>query len=207
MGSTGPICEVLQIAPSTYWRRRAAERDPARRSARQLRDEQLQVEIRRVFDDNFAVFGHRKVWAQLNREGIAVARCTVHRLMRQMCLQGAVRGRAWKTTTRPDEAAMRPADLVDRQFTVEAPNRLWVSDLTYVATWHGFVYVAFVFDAYARRIVEWRVTFHLRADLALDALEQAILDRRPDESTGLVRHSDRRGQGGFNWSSQHLAIR
>jgi putative transposase len=188
-----PICEVLPIAPSTYY---AAKTSPT--SPRRLRDEQLMVEIRRVFDDNFAVYGHRKLWAQLNREGITVARCTVQRLMRQMGLHGAVRGRAWKTTTRSDESARRPADLVERQFTVEAPNRLWVSDLTYVATWRGFVYVAFVIDAYARRI-GWRVSATLRTDLALDALEQAIHDRQPGEPGGLIHHSDRGGQ--------YLAIR
>jgi putative transposase len=189
-----PICRVLQIAPSTYYDHKA--RPP---SARTLRDQQLQVEIRRVFEDNFAVYGHRKVWAQLNREGIEVARCTVQRLMRQMGLHGAVRGRAWKTTTRSGEAARRPADLVERQFGVEAPNRLWVSDLTYVATWRGFVYVAFVIDAYARRIVGWRVATNLRTDLALDALEQAIHDRQPGAGGELVHHSDR--------GSQYLAIR
>jgi putative transposase len=189
-----PICSVLPIAPSTFY---AAKSSPP--SARRLRDEQLMVEIARVFDDNFAVYGHRKVWAQLTREGIDVARCTVQRLMRQMGLHGAVRGRAWKTTTRADEAARRPADLVERQFAVEAPNRLWVSDLTYVATWRGFVYVAFVIDAYARRIVGWRVSSNLRTDLALDALEQAIHDRQPGDGDGLVHHSDRGGQ--------YLAIR
>jgi putative transposase len=189
-----PICEVLPIAPSTYY---AAKSSPP--SPRRLRDRELTVEIRRVFDDNFAVYGHRKVWAQLNREGISVARCTVQRLMRQMGLHGAVRGRAFKTTTRADESARRPADLVERQFTVEAPNRLWVSDLTYVATWRGFVYVAFVIDAYARRIVGWRVSTTLRTDLALDALEQAIHDRQPAGTGGLIHHSDRGGQ--------YLAIR
>ena len=194
-----PICQVLQTAPSTYWRRRAAERDPSRRSARQLRDEQLQVEIRRVFDDNFAVYGHRKVWAQLNREGIVVARCTVQRLMRQMGLHGAVRGQAWKTTTRADEAARRPADLVERGFAVPAPKRLWVIGPHLRRDLARIVYVAFVIDAYARRIVGWRVSFNLWTDLALDALEQAIHDRRPDEGTGLIHHSDRGGQ--------YLAIR
>jgi hypothetical protein len=184
-----PICRVLPIAPSTYY---AAKSSPP--SPRRLRDEQLMVEIARVFDDNFAVYSHRKVWARLTREGIDVARCTVQRLMGEMGLQGAVRGRAWKTTTRADEAARRPADLVERQFTVAAPNRLWVSDLTYVASWRGFVYVAFVIDAYARRIVGWRVSSNLRTDLALDALEQAIHDRQPADGDGLVHHSDRGGQ-------------
>ena len=185
-----PICAVLPIAPSTYY---AAKSSPP--CARRLRDRELMVEIRRVCDENFAVYGHRKIWAQLNREGIVVARCTVQRLMRQMGLSGAVRGRAWKTTTRADETARRPADLVERRFGAEAPNRLWVSDLTYVATWRGFVYVAFVIDAYARRIVGWRVATNLRTDLALDALEQAIHDRQPDADTMLVHHSDRGVQG------------
>ena len=129
--------------------------------------------------------------AQLNREGVEVARCTVQRLMRQMGLHGAVRGRAWKTTTVPSQQPARPAELVDRQFSVEAPNRLWVSDLTYVATWRGFVYVAFVIDAYARRIIGWRVSNSLRTDLALDALEQVIHDRQAEGVDGLVHHSDR----------------
>ena len=189
-----PICRVLQIAPSTYYDVKA--RSP---SARARRDQQLMPEIRRVFDDNYRVYGHRKVWAQLNREGIVVARCTVQRLMRQMGLHGAVRGRAWKITTVASEQAARPADLVERQFTVEAPNRLWVSDLTYVATWHGFVYVAFVIDAYARRIVGWRVSSSLRTDLALDALEQALHARHPESVQGLVHHSDR--------GVQYVAIR
>ena len=188
----------LPIAPSTYHDAKA--RAP---SARAVRDATLAVQIRRVFDDNYAVYGHRKIWAQLNREGIVVARCTVQRLMRQMGLHGAVRGRAWKTTTVPSEQPARPADLVDRQFTVEAPNRLWVSDLTYVATWRGFVYVAFVIDAYARRIVGWRVSNSLRTDLALDALEQAIHDRQAEGVDGLVHHSDRGVQGGFKGSWQH----
>ncbi len=194
-----PIAAELQIAPSTYYEHKAAQADPSRRSARAVRDAGLQVEIRRVFDENYGVYGHRKVWAQLNREGIDVARCTVQRLMRQMGLHGAVRGRSFKVTTRPDETARRPPDLVGRQFTVDAPNRLWVSDLTYVATWRGFVYVAFVIDAYARRIVGWRVSNSLRTDLALDALEQALHDRLPLRTGTLIHHSDRGGQ--------YLAIR
>lgn len=189
-----PICRVLQIAPSTYYDAKA--RPP---SVRALRDRELMTEIRRVFDGNYQVYGHRKVWAQLNREGHVVARCTVQRLMRLMGLQGAVRGRAWKTTTITSQQAARPADLVERRFTVEAPNRLWVSDLTYVATWRGFVYVAFIIDAYARRIVGWRVSSSLRTDLALDALEQALHDRQGDGIEGLIHHSDR--------GVQYVAIR
>ncbi len=150
-------------------------------------------------DENFAVYGAEKVWRQLNREGIAVARCTVRRLMNEMGLVGAVRGRAFKTTTVAGEEASRPADLVDRDFRVNRPNGLWVSDLTYVATWRGFVYVAFVIDAYARRIVGWRVSTSLRSDLALDALEQAISEREDDQERRLVHHSDR--------GVQYLSIR
>ena len=193
-----PICEMLPIAPSTYYEHKAAQADPGRRSDRARRDEQLKVEIARVFAANYEVYGHRKIWAQLRREGIEVARCTVQRLMREMGLHGAVRGRAWKTTTRPGTAPA-PPDLVDRRFTVDAPNRLWVSDLTYVATWRGFVYVAFIIDAFARRIVGWRVSTSLRTDLALDALEQSIHDRLPEGAEQLVHHSDRGGQ--------YLAIR
>ena len=191
-----PICRVLQIAPSTYYDTKA--RGP---SPRALRDEQLKTQIRAVWDANWQVYGARKVWHALRREGVAVARCTVERLMRAEGLAGAVRGRAWKRTTIPDAAAARPADLVDRHFTVAAPNRLWVADLTYVATWQGFVYVAFVIDAYARRIVGWRASTSLRTDLALDALEQALWDRERagHELDGLVHHSDR--------GVQYLAIR
>jgi transposase InsO family protein len=172
-----PVCDVIEIAPSTYYAAKAQQREPARRSARRRRDEALQVEIRRVFDDNLGVYGVRKVWIQLNREGIEVARCTVRRLMRQLGLRGVTRGRAFKVTTTGDHTLARPADLVNRQFTATAPNQLWVSDLTYVATWSGFVYVAFVIDVFSRRIVGWRASRSLRTDLALDALEQAIWDR------------------------------
>jgi putative transposase len=152
-----------------------------------------------VWRENFQVYGVRKVWRQLTRDGVEVARCTVERLMRAMSLQGAVRGRTFKTTM-PDAAAMRPPDLVDRDFSASRPNALWVADLTYVATWRGFVYVAFVIDVFARRIVGWRASSALRTDLALDALEQAIWSRSAAE--GLVHHSDRGGQREFNWSSQ-----
>ncbi|MEX2374333.1 MAG: IS3 family transposase [Dehalococcoidia bacterium] len=185
-----PICEVLPIAPSTYYEWKACESDPSRRSARAQRDECLQVEIRRVWKNNFSVYGAEKVWKQLNREGIQVARCTVERLMGDLGLRGAVRGRSFKRTTVPDEAAVRPLDLVDRNFTAGRPNQLWLSDLTYVATWRGFVYVAFVIDAYARRIVGWRVSSSLRSDLALDALEQALCERQ-EASEALIHHSDR----------------
>ena len=185
-----PICQVLPIAPSTYYVHAARRADPSRASARQRRDAALCVEIRRVWDENFQVYGVRKIWRQLGREGIAVARCTVARLMRQMGLQGIVRGKAVRTTI-SDKAAPCPLDRVNRNFRAPAPNRLWVSDFTYVATWPGFVYVAFVIDAYARRIVGWRVSRSARADFVLDALEQALHERRPIQQDGLVHHSDR----------------
>lgn len=187
-----PICEQLPIAPSTY---RAAHRRPS--SPRAVRDRELEAQIRRVFDANFGVYGARKVWRQLNREGIPVARCTVERLMRGMGLRGAVRGKTYRVTTSPDPTLGRPADLVDRQFEAMAPNRLWVADITYVATWSGFVYVAFVIDTYSRFIVGWRVSRSLRSDLALDALEQALWARHLDGP--LVHHSDR--------GTQYLSIR
>ncbi len=193
-----PICAVLPIAPSTYHRHRAAQVDPTRRSARAQRDDALRLEIQRVYDEHHQVYGPRKVWKQLRREGFRVARCTVRRLMGAMGLAGAVRGRAWVTTTRPGEA-VRPADLVDRQFTATRPNQLWVSDFTYVATWGGFVYVAFVIDVFARRIVGWRVAGSMRTDFVLDALEQAIYARCGDTFAGLVHHSDR--------GTQYLSMR
>ena len=198
-----PICTVLPIAPSTYHRHRAAQVDPTRRSARAQRDDALRPEIQRVYDEHHQVYGPRKVWKQLRREGVCVARCTVGRLMRAMGLEGAVRGRAWITTTHAGNGS-RPEDLVDRQFVATRPNQLWVSDFTYVATWGGFTYVAFVIDVFARRIVGWRVSASMRTDFVLDALEQAIYARRGDALTGLVHHSDRGTQGEFNWSSQHL---
>jgi putative transposase len=179
-----PICEVLQVAPSTYYS--AKKRPPCRR---RVTDEKLNSEIRRVFDDNYAVYGARKVWRQLNREGVAVARCTVERLMRQMGLAGRVRGKARRTTV-PADVSPRPADLVERRFTATRPNQLWVADITYVATWSGFAYTAFVIDVFSRRIVGWRVATTLRASLALDALEMAIWSRS-EPLGGLVHHSDR----------------
>jgi putative transposase len=197
-----PICAVLPIAPSTYYYHKAREADPQRRPERAKRDEQLRVEIQRVWKDNFRVYGVRKVWRQLNREGRIVARCTVARRMSDMRLGGAVRGRRFKTTV-PADVADRPQDLVQRDFTAERPNRLWVSDFTYVATWRGFVYVAFVIDTFSRRIVGWRVSSSLKTELALDALEQAICEREEARADRLVHHSDRGVQPGFNWSSQH----
>jgi transposase InsO family protein len=185
-----PICRVLPIAPSTYYAHTARRADPKRRPARARRDAALMIEIRRVYEANFCVYGVRKVWRQLRREGIAVARCTVARLMRAMGLQGAVRGKPGRTTI-SDKAAPCPLDRVNRQFQAPRPNVLWVSDFTYVATWSGFVYVAFVIDAYARRIVGWRVSRTAHASLVLDALEQALHERRPVQGGGLVHHSDR----------------
>ena len=183
-----PMCEVLPIAPSTYY---AAINRP--QSARQFRDEALKPEILRVYEENKSVYGPRKVWRQLKREGFVVARCTVERLMRKLGLRGEVRGKSWKTTF-PDLSAPRPFDLVDRNFAVTAPNRLWVADLTYVRTWSGFVYVAFVTDAYSRMILGWQVSASLRTDLALDALEMALWRREAENLEGLVHHSDRGGQ-------------
>ena len=188
-----PICRVLPIAPSTYRAHAARRRDPDRRPARAKRDEALKVEVRRVFEENFAVYGVRKVWRQLRREGFDVARCTVERLMREMGLAGAIRGKPVRTT-RSDKTAPCPLDRVNRRFQPPAPNRLWVSDFTYVATWSGFVYVAFVIDAYARRIVGWRVSRSAHASFVLDALEQALHQRRPVCGDGLVHHSDRGSQ-------------
>jgi putative transposase len=184
-----PICDVLPIAPSTYYEHRARAKDPDRRPAREKRDEELRPHVQRVWNDNHAVYGADKVWHQLGRENIEVARCTVERLMRGMGLSGATRDRAFKVTTRADENAFRPPDLVHREFTATRPNQLWVADITYVATWAGFAYVAFVVDVFSRRIVGWRVSSSLKSDLALDALEQA-LHARPD-ADGVVHHSDR----------------
>ena len=191
-----PICKMLLIAPSTYHVHKARQVNPDLRSDRAKTDAELEPQIRRVWDENFQIYGARKVWRQLYREDHEVARCTVERLMRKMGLQGVVRGRKFKTTIGDDEA-MRPADLVNRDFTATRPNQLWVADLSYIATWAGFVYVAFVIDVFSRMIVGWRVSSSLRTDLALDALEQALWSR-PDADE-LVHHSDR--------GCQYLSIR
>jgi transposase InsO family protein len=191
-----PICRQLPIAPSVYYEQKARERDPARRSERAVRDETLREAIERVWKENFGVYGAYKVWRQLRRDGQDVARCTVERLMRAMGLRGVVRGRKVQTTI-PDDLAERPKDLVKRNFQADGPNQLWVADLTYVVTWRGFVYVAFVTDVFSRKIVGWRVSRSLRSDLALDALEQALHDRKDLED--LVHHSDR--------GVQYLSIR
>jgi putative transposase len=191
-----PICAVLPIAPATYYEHRARRIDPGRRPARAKRDDMLRAEIRRVWEENLCVYGAVKIWHQLGRESIPVARCTVARLMRGLGLHGAVRGRTFKTTV-PDGATPRPPDLVQRDFRATRPNQLWVADLTYVATWAGFVFVAFVIDVFSRNIVGWRVSNSLRTDLALDALEQALYARSPNGD--LVHHSDR--------GVQYLSIR
>jgi len=193
-----PICEVLPIAPSTYHAHAARRVDPARRSARAQRDAALMPFIERVFDENFGVYGVRKVWRQLLRQGHQVARCTVARLMKTLGLQGVIRGKPVRTTV-SNRAAPCPLDHVNRQFKVLRPNALWVSDFTYVSTWTGFVYVAFVIDTYARRIVGWRVSRTAHTGFVLDALEQALHERRPLHRGGLVHHSDR--------GSQYVSIR
>jgi putative transposase len=185
-----PICRVLPIAPSTYHAHLARRADPEKAPGRVRRDTELCGKVRRVFEENFQVYGVRKVWRQLVREGEDVARCTVARLMKTMGLQGVIRGRRVRTTI-SDKAAPCPLDRVNRQFKAARPNVLWVSDFTYVATWAGFVYVAFVIDAYARRIVGWRVSRSAHAGFVLDALEQALHDRNPLSGSGLVHHSDR----------------
>ena len=191
-----PICAQLPIAPSQYYEHKAREMEPARLPPRLQRDQTLVPEIRRVYEENFGVYGVRKVWRQLDREDFEVARCTVERLMRSLGLQGAVRGRRCRTTIADDSSA-RPLDRVNRQFQASRPNQLWVADFTYVATWAGFVYVAFVIDVFARRIIGWRVARSMHAELVLDALEQALWSRSGIK--GVVHHSDR--------GSQYLSIR
>ena len=191
-----PICAQLPIAPSQYYEHKARQADPQRRPPRLRRDEILLAEIRRVHEENFGVYGARKVWRQLGREEITVARCTIERLMHSLGLEGAVRGRKCRTTI-ADDSADRPLDHVNRQFEATRPNQLWVADFTYVATWTGFVYVAFVIDVFARRIIGWRVSRSMHAELVLDALQQAIWSRSGIE--GVVHHSDR--------GSQYLSIR
>ena len=192
-----PICKVLQFAPSAYRRHVARQRDASRVSARAQRDAQLMPHIERVWNANMQVYGADKVWMQMNREGTRVARCTVERLMGRMGLQGAVRGKKVRTTI-PDANAACPLDHVKRQFKADRPNKLWVSDFTYVSTWQGWLYVAFVIDVYARHIVGWRVSKTMRTDFVLDALEQALYDRQPDRDA-LIHHSDR--------GSQYVSIR
>jgi transposase InsO family protein len=184
-----PICRMLRIAPSTYHARVAQRANPAKASPRARQDLVLMEQIRQVHAANFEVYGARKVWRQLCREGIAVARCTVERLMRRMGLRGVVRGKEIRTTI-ADKASPCPADKVNRQFRAPQPNVLWVSDFTYVATWQGFVYAAFIIDVFARRIVGWQVSRTAHAGFVLDALEQALHERRPTRG-GLTHHSDK----------------
>ena len=193
-----PICKVLQIAPSGYRRHAARRRDPAQSPARVQRDAVLMPQIEQVWRINLKVYGADKVWRQLGREGTPVARCTVERLMRQQGLRGVVRGKRVRTTI-SDTAAPCPLDRVYRAFKADRPNQLWVSDFTYVSTWQGFVYVAFVIDVFARRIVGWRVSTSMRTDFVLDALEQALYARRRERDENLIHHSDR--------GSQYVSIR
>ncbi|WP_374015138.1 IS3 family transposase [Massilia sp. BJB1822] len=192
------LCRLLQVAPSSYWRHAALRRNPALRCARVHRDDFLSAHIRRVWETNFRVYGAEKVWRQLLRERFEVARCTVERLMRRAGLRGVVRGKVVRTTA-SDAAAPCPLDRVNRQFRADRPNQLWVSDFTYVSTWQGFVYVAFVIDVFARRIVGWRVSSSMRTDFVLDALEQALYARQPERDDALIHHSDR--------GSQYVSIR
>jgi putative transposase len=193
-----PICRVLQIAPSAYRRHAARMRDPSLCSARAQRDVQLVPNIERVWNGNLQVYGADKVWMQMNREGVPVARCTVERLMHRLGLRGVKRGKVVRTTI-ADPKAPCPLDKVNRRFRAERPNQLWVSDFTYVSTWQGWLYVAFVVDVFARRIVGWRVSTSMTTDFVLDALEQALYDRQPERNSSLIHHSDR--------GSQYVSIR
>jgi putative transposase len=196
-----PICQVLEVAPSTYYA--AARRRP---SARRQEDERLKPEVSRVHAQNLEVYGVRKVWRQMHREGFSAGRDRIARLMRELHLAGARRGKKKWLTTLPDTTAPRPADVVNRQFTARAPNRLWVADLTYLSTWQAVCYAAFIVDVFSRYIVGWRVALSLRTDLVLDALEQAIWVRSAYDLSGLVHHSDRGSQPRFNGPSQHREV-
>ena len=189
---------MLQIAPSGYWRHAAHQRNPQLRCARAQRDDTLVPHIERVWQANMRVYGADKVWKQMNREGLSIARCTVERLMKRLGLQGVRRGKVVRTTL-SDTKAPCPLDRVNRQFKAERPNQLWVSDFTYVSTWQGWLYVAFVIDVYARRIVGWRVSTSMHTDFVLDALEQALYARQPERDGALIHHSDR--------GSQYVSIR
>ena len=192
-----PMCKQLPIAVSTYYAHKERESDPDKESNRSIRDRHLKPEIQRVWDENQQVYGVRKVWRQMKREGFVIARCTVERLMKHLGIQGVSRGGARCRTTISADSQDRPSDLVNRQFVAERPNQLWVADITFVATWSGFVYVAFVVDVYARAIVGWKISRSLKTELVLDALEQAIWARK--ETDNLIHHSDR--------GSQYLSIR
>ena len=194
-----PICRILGVSASAYYQRKSGER-----SARQVEDERLLERIRRVHKDNYEAYGYRRTWKALLRAGERVPRCQVQRLMRAHGIQGAKRrGKPWRTT-RPDPVARRRPDLVERNFSVEGPNRLWVADLSYLRCWEGLVFVAFVLDAFSRKVVGWQLASHMRATLVLDALRMALGQRAPGADLALVHHSDRGSQGGFNWSSQRL---
>ena len=193
-----PICKALQIAPSGYWRHAAGQRNPALRCARAKRDDTLALQIQRVWQVNRSVYGADKVWKQMNREGLSIARCTVERLMKRLGLQGVRRGKVVRTTISNMKAPC-PLDRVNRIFKADRPNQLWVSDFTYVSTWQGWLYVAFVIDVYARRIVGWRVSRSMHTDFVLDALEQALFARQPERDDELIHHSDR--------GSQYVSIR
>ncbi|EWS63498.1 putative transposase OrfB [Hydrogenophaga sp. T4] len=189
---------MLQIAPSGYWRHAAHQRNPQLRCARAQRDDTLVPHIERVWQANMRVYGVDKVWKQMNREGLSIARCTVERLMKRLGLQGVRRGKVVRTTI-SDMKAPCPLDRVNRRFLAQRPNQLWVSDFTYVSTWQGWLYVAFVIDVYARRIVGWRVSSSMHTDFVLDALEQALYARQPERDGALIHHSDR--------GSQYVSIR
>jgi transposase InsO family protein len=193
-----PICKVLQIAPSGYRRHAARQRNPTRCCAREQRDQLLMPQIQQAWDANFQVYGADKIWRHLHREGVRVARCTIERLMKRLQIQGARRGKVVRTTV-SDPATPCPRDKVNRQFKASRPNELWVSDFTYVSTWQGWLFVAFVVDVYARRIVGWQVSRSMHTDFVLDALEQALYERRPEDRDGLIHHSDR--------GSQYVSIR
>jgi putative transposase len=193
-----PMCSVLQIAPSGYWRHAAQQRNPQLRCARAQRDDTLLPHIERVWNANMLVYGAEKVWRQMTREGLCTARCTVERLMRHLGLQGVRRGKVVRTTI-SDAKLPCPLDRVNRVFKADRPNQLWVSDFTYVSTWQGWLYVAFVIDVYARRIVGWRVSSSMHTQFVLDALEQALYARQPERNGALIHHSDR--------GSQYVSIR
>jgi len=193
-----PMCKVLQVTPSRYWRHAAHARNPELRCARAKQDDVLSLQIERVWQANMQVYGAVKVWKQLRREGTYAARCTVVRLMRAAGLRGVVRGKVVRTTI-GDKAAPCPLDRVNRQFKAQRPNQLWVSDFTYVSTWQSFVYVAFIVDVFARRIVGWRVSSSMKSDFVLDALEQALYARQAERDGELIHHSDR--------GSQYVSIR
>ncbi|WP_405009728.1 IS3 family transposase [Kitasatospora sp. NBC_01539] len=193
-----PVCRVLDLSASTYFARKVRPK-----SARRLRDEELIVLVTAVWEDSGRTYGARRITRALVRAGHEVARCTVERLMRELGIEGVIRGRRRRTTI-PEPAAPRPPDLVNRRFAAGRPNQLWLADLTYVRTWSGWVYVAFVLDAYSRRIVGWQIADHMRTDLPLDALEMALWRQKIKKDAELIHHSDRGSQGGFNRSSQHL---